>query len=143
MRNKWKRGHPPPWSFPPSFPSPLSDLLFSLSLETGFLHTCIFSCRAPNRCIFFHILASGRGHADFLIVLLERKKQGRDSLARPSQVLSPGPISGQWVCLWKDRDHEGAGFLQPVLGTALLRAVGVSMRMAYICANWIRVLGAR
>ena len=102
-RNKWKRGHPLPGSFPPSFPSPLSDLLFSLPLETGLLHTCVFSRRAPNRFIYFHVLASGRGHADFLIVLFKRKTQGRDSLARPSQVLCPGPISDQWVCLWKAR----------------------------------------
>ena len=74
MRNNWKQGHPPPWSFTPSFSSPLSDLLFSLSLETGFLRTCIFSHTAPNRFIFFHVLPSARGHADSLTVLLKRKK---------------------------------------------------------------------
>lgn len=103
VRNNWKQGHPPPWSFTPSFSSPLSDLLFSLSLETGFLRTCIFSHTAPNRFIFFHGLPSARGHADSLTVLLRRKQQGRDSLAQPSQVLSPGPISDQRVCLWRDK----------------------------------------
>ena len=107
-RNTWKQEHPPPRAFTPSDTSPLSDLLFSLSLQTGFLRTCIFSHIAPNRFIIFHILPSGRGHSESPIVLLKREKQGRDSLAQPSQVLSPGPISDTGRVYGRTREPWGS-----------------------------------
>lgn len=143
VRNNWKQGHPPPWSFTPSFSSPLSDLLFSLSLETGFLRTCIFSHTAPNRFIFFHVLPSARGHADSLTVLLKRKKT-RKGFIGPAQS-GALPWANQWpvgVSMEGHGSPEGAGFPKPVLGMALLREVGVSVGIGYIWANWNQCSGS-
>lgn len=53
IRDNWNQGQEIPRSLTPSLTSPLSKLLYSLSLETGFFHTYIFSHMVPNRCISY------------------------------------------------------------------------------------------
>ena len=98
---------------PLSFPSPLSDLLFSLPLETGFLHTCVFSRRAPNRYIFSH--PSIREGPRWLSHCSLKKKNTRKGLIGLAQS-GALPWANQWpvgVSMEGRGTPEGAGSLSP------------------------------